>query len=155
MIKISNKLKALSTWMNSQNLFSAAKLIKKLAFNAFEQQIYSDDRGQWKAEEIVKFAEENSDLIWFSVDKLGEIAFMKSEGEEFDEVPGSPEFIERAMQTDLSYPIVVVIYNDGAFIADGNHRLWKAQAEGQKLIKGYLLTKEHLEEVPKFLEVDQ
>jgi len=73
---------------------------------------------------------------------------MPSPNEEFDEVPGSPEFVDRAMKTDLKYPITVIRYDDGDFIADGNHRLWKARAEGWKKISGYLLQSDDLVNIP-------
>ena len=62
------------------------------------------------------------------------------------ELPGHPEFTERANQTDLKYPIIVVKYPDGLFIADGVHRLWKANAENMEKIKAYVLDHDELEQ---------
>lgn len=113
-----------------------------------EGQSYSDNNGEWMVLDILDYAKKNSKLQFFSIDNLAEIAFQKSPYESFDEVPGSPEFINRAMKSDLKYPIIVVRYPDGDFIADGNHRLWKARSEGLKKIRGYLLKDEDLLNIP-------
>ena len=114
------------------------------AMVSFEEQRYSDDRGEWSVPDIIDYATENGKKMSFSVKSLAEIAFMPSPDEEFDEVPGSPEFVDRAMKTDLKYPITVIRYDDGDFIADGNHRLWKARAKGWEKISGYLLQSDDL-----------
>jgi len=117
--------------------------------NDFYSQIYSDSKGEWSVVDIVNWAENNAPMVVFNVEDLAEIAFMKSENEDFDEVPGSPEFVDRAMRSDLSYPITVIVYPDGDFIADGNHRLWKARELGQKTIRGYSLSEEDLMQIKK------
>lgn len=121
----------------------------KYAMVSFEEQKYSDDKGEWSVPDIVDYATNNGKKMSFSVDALAEIAFMPSPDEEGDEVPGSPEYVERAMKTDLKYPITVIRYDDGDFIADGNHRLWKARAKGWKKISGYLLQSDDLENIPQ------
>ena len=121
----------------------------KYAEMSFEEQKYSDDRGEWSVPDIVDYATENGKKMMFVVDDLAEIAFKPSPDEKGDEVPGSPEYIERAMKTDLKYPIIVIRYDDGDFIADGNHRLWKARQLGLKKIPGYLLQSDDLDDIPQ------
>ena len=116
---------------------------------AMNGQSYSDSHGEWSVQDIIALAEQKR-LQSFDTRELAEIAFMPSSEEEFDEVPGSPDFVRRAERSDLSYPIVVVQYNDGKFIADGNHRLWKAlHIEGRDKIDGFLLTEEELHSLPQ------
>ena len=113
---------------------------------SFEEHTYSDNFGEWLVLDIIKYIEEHDFPIYtFDVDILADTAFEKSPDEEGDEVPGSEEFIERAEKSDLSFPIITVIYDDGIFIADGNHRLWKAKhIEGDEFIDGYLITADEL-----------
>jgi hypothetical protein len=132
--------------LNLAQIF-CAKYAKEIT--PFEQQKYSDDRGEWNVPDIVDYAIENGKKKLFSVEALAEIAFQPSPDEEFDEIPGSHEFVDRAMKTDLNYPITVVRYDDGDFIADGNHRLWKARELNWKKIPGYLLQSEDLKNIPR------
>lgn len=111
-------------------------------------QTYSDNSGEYAVKDIVNYAYKKQ-LQNFSVDELAEIAFQHSSDEDFDEVPGSPAFVARAEKSDLKYPIVVIQYPDGKFIADGNHRLWKAKSLGMKAIKGYRITPQELHKLPK------
>lgn len=113
-----------------------------------EGQSYSDNNGEWLIIDILDYVKKHSKLLFFDVDSLSEVAFQESNNENFDEAPGTPEFIERAMRSDLKYPIIVVRYNDGDLIADGNHRLWKARAQGLKKIEGYLLYEKELLNIP-------
>ena len=61
-----------------------------------------------------------------------------SEHETGSDLPGHPEFIKRAQNASLGFPIILVKYPDGLWIADGVHRLWKANKEGLKTIRGYV-----------------
>lgn len=119
----------------------------------FEEQTYSDNFGEWLVIDIIKYIEENDFPIYtFDVDILADTAFENSPDEKGDEVPGSEEFVERAKKSDLSFPIVTVMYDDGIFVVDGNHRLWKAKhIEDDEFIDGYLITAKELHEnVPPF-----
>lgn len=118
----------------------------------FEQQKYSDNSGEWNVPDIVDYASENGTRVWFNIDDLAEIAFEPSPNEKRDDIPGSPEYIERAMKADLKYPIIVIRYDDGDFIADGNHRLWKARSLGWKKIMGYLIQSDDLRNIPQGVE---
>lgn len=108
-------------------------------------QIFSDDTGEYRIGDIMDYIEKaDIPLTAFPVDSLTDINLAASPEETGDQVPGSPEFVARAKHSDLSYPIIVVEYSDGRFIADGVHRLWKAYDTGMKKIKGYLITAEEL-----------
>jgi hypothetical protein len=74
--------------------------------------------------------------------------FEPSHYEDPDEIPGSPEFVERADKSDLSYPLIVIKYPDGLFIADGVHRLWKARDKGLKELDAYLIGHLDLKNIP-------
>ena len=74
----------------------------------------------------------------FSVDELAKNNLDPEEGAQTSDA--SPEdFKSRAHASDLQFPIVVVKYPDGLWIADGVHRTWKARQAGDKTIMGYLL----------------
>lgn len=114
----------------------------------FSKQIYSDNVGEWYVGDILSFIKEAEVPVdTFSVSYLAKLAFAPSEHEQFDEVPGSEEFEIRADESDLSFPIIVVEYGDESFIADGNHRLRKAQKLGLKSIRGYRLDNETLHKI--------
>lgn len=149
---IKGLIKKLNSYLYPNHVRSRISKLKEISkdakIKAFEDQKYSDNSGEWNVPDIVDYATENGKKMSFSIGDLAKIAFQPSEDEEFDEVPGSPEFIERAMKTDLKYPITVVRYDDGDFIADGNHRLWKARELGQKKIIGYLIQSDDLKKIP-------
>lgn len=114
----------------------------------FGEQTFSDSVGEWAVSTLSNFASEKP-LQEFCTEELAEIAFQRSSEEGFDETPGSPEFIERAKASDLNYPIIVVQYPDGKFVADGNHRLWKAkEILGKDTISGYLISEDELHALP-------
>ena len=83
----------------------------------------------------------------FDVDGLAQDQFEGAEEGSFDELPGSPEFVKRAMRSDLKHPIVVIRYQSGDVVVDGNHRLWKARELGLATINGYLIYPEDLEQI--------
>ena len=112
-------------------------------------QVYSDNEGEWKVGDILVWAETHAPMIEFNVEELAKLAFMPSPNEDFNETPGSPEFVARAERSDLRYPIVVVRYPDGDFIADGNHRLWKAYSRGMQTINGFLMSADELHLLPR------
>jgi len=117
------------------------KIIRIAEF--FYDQTYSDDYGEWKVPKIHEYAKKHGKRKLISIKKLLH-NLDPSPHESGDELPGSPEFIERANDSDLSYPIIVVKYPDGLFIADGVHRLWKAKEEELTTIKSYLIDSSEL-----------
>jgi hypothetical protein len=115
----------------------------------YYDQIFEDAGGAWKVPDIKHYINMMSiQPQALSVSKLAINNLKPGEEEAEDELPGHPEFIERADQTDLEFPIMVIRYPDGDWICDGVHRLWKARAKGMKTIEGYLITKNQLDEIP-------
>ena len=110
-----------------------------------EDQTFSDDKGTYSVPKIVKYAKENKKLEQLPLEPLLH-NLEPSPYETGHELPGHPDFIARANQTDLKWPIIVVSYPDGLFIADGVHRLWKARSEDMNQIKAYVLDRDELEQ---------
>lgn len=116
---------------------------------SFQGQIYSDSTGEYKVEDVLQYiVSMNMEPQLLKVSDLVDVNFKPSPDEIADEVPGSPEFIERAERADLTYPIIAVEYPDGVFIVDGVHRLWKAAATNMENISTFLLTPEDLKNIP-------
>lgn len=111
------------------------------------KQIYSDNNGEWSVDDIIEYAKTPA-VIDIPIEML-EHNLEPSENEIADEVPGSSEFIERAEKSDLRYPIIVIAYPDGMWIADGVHRLWKAKSMKKGSIRGYIIAHEVLAFLPK------
>lgn len=116
----------------------------------------------WKVGDIHDYVAGRGYPMQIPVDLLEEDNLQMSPEDVADEVVGSPEFIERALQSDLSFPIIVVRYPpssrdpDGAlFIADGVHRLWKAIDEGNEFIDGYVIEQDDLWEIPYHTSIEQ
>ncbi len=62
-----------------------------------------------------------------------------------DEAVGSADWKARADQADMKYPILVVRSKGGEiWVADGNHRLWRAYKQGQRYIKAYVVDEAEL-----------
>ena len=133
--------------MKIQKMQELCSYFLKLA--SFGDQIFSDNFGEWKIKDILLYVKDNVKTEYLDVEELAKIAFQPSPEEEPEDIPGSPEFVERAAKSNIKYPIIVIRYNDGDFVADGNHRLWKAKSLGMKKIKGYLITDKILHTLPK------
>ena len=110
-----------------------------------EDQTFSDDKGNYSVPKIVKYAKENKKLEHLPLEPLLH-NLEPSPYETGHELPGHPDFIARANKTDLKWPIIVVSYPDGLFIADGVHRLWKARSEDMNQVKAYVLDRDELEQ---------
>ena len=130
--------------MSSTITSLSQKLRNLITASNWKTQSFTDSSGAYKVIDISNYVKEHSSLVDFNVAKLAEGAFQPSKEESYDEVQGSPKFVERAMESDLSFPIIVIRYPDEDFLADGNHRLWKANTLGHKTIKGYLLSEKDL-----------
>lgn len=118
----------------------------------FEEQIYGDNDGEYRVIDIQNYAfEKKIPIQEFDVKELAKnnLQVSPEDWENPEEMPGSPKFTEIANKTDLTYPILVIQYPDGLWIADGVHRLYKAQQSGLKTIKGQLLHKKDLKDIPK------
>ena len=110
-----------------------------------EDQTFSDNNGTYSVPQIVNYATQNKLIQNLPIEPLLH-NLEPSPHESGSELPGHPEFIERAEQTELKYPIIVVQYQDGLFIADGVHRLYKANSKNHKNIKAYLINQNELEQ---------
>jgi hypothetical protein len=110
-----------------------------------EDQTFSDNNGTYSVPKIVHYATENKKIKEIPMSKLLH-NLEPSPHESGSELPNHPEFIERANQTDLKYPIIIVKYPDGLFIADGVHRLYKAHSQNQQTMKSYVLNQNELEQ---------
>ena len=110
-----------------------------------EDQTFSDNNGTYSVPKIVNYAKEHKKIKEIPMSKLLH-NLEPSPHESGSELPNHPEFIERANQTDLKYPIIIVKYPDGLFIADGVHRLYKANTLNQKTMKSYVLNQNELEQ---------
>jgi hypothetical protein len=122
----------------------------------WRDQVFTDtshdgQKFSWRVGDIYDYVDGRGYPIQIPVELLEEDNLQMSPEDVADEVIGSPEFIARAQESDLSYPIIVVRYPpsrrdpDGAlFIADGVHRLWKAIDEGHEFIDGFLIEQDDL-----------
>ena len=119
-------------------------IYKQSAF--FFDQTFSDDKGTWNVPDIFNYAKEHGKFINIPIEKLLH-NLEPSPNESGDDLPGHPEFIERANRSDLSYPIIVVSYPDGLWIADGVHRLWKSRDEGIRSVPSYLISSDDLDKI--------
>lgn len=108
-----------------------------------EDQTFSDSNGTYNVKQLIDFATKNKKIQNINIKEL-EHNLEPSEHETGDELPGDPAFIARANKADLKYPIVVVKYNDGLWIADGVHRLWKAKHLKRSHIRGYVIDQSEL-----------
>ena len=125
------------------------KTAEKEHVKPWNQQIYSDDTGEYNVGDIHAHARRNGKLQSFKIKDLEELNFQPSVNEHATDQPGSAQFVSRALKTDLSRPIHVVRYPDGDFIADGVHRLWHARSKGHTAIKGYLIDSKTLPAIKK------
>lgn len=103
----------------------------------YSEQEFSDRNGVYSVGKMIEFAEKNKKPQNIKIKKLLH-NLEPSEHETGSDLPGHPEFIKRAQNASLKFPIIVVKYPDGLWIADGVHRLWKATEEGQETIRGYI-----------------
>ena len=125
----------------------------------FHDQTYSDGDQSWKVPEIEKYAKEHGRKEKISIEEL-ERHLEPTDEESTDERPDSPEFAERAMKADLSYPIIAIDYggdrgpdgwladyDKGIWIADGVHRIFKAKHSGRKAVDALIITDEELNNI--------
>lgn len=125
----------------------------------FHDQTYSDGDQSWNVPEIEKYAKEHGRKEKISIEEL-ERHLEPTDEESTDERPDSPEFAERAMKADLSYPIIAIDYggdrgpdgwladyDKGIWIADGVHRIFKAKHSGRKTVDALIITDEELNNI--------
>ena len=116
---------------------------KQFIENKFEDQQFTDQDGAYSVIDLIDYAQKNKKPEEIEVKELMH-NLEPSPEETGSDVPGSPEFIARAEKASLEFPILVIKYSDGLWIADGVHRLWKAVQQKQNYIKGYILNKDEI-----------
>jgi hypothetical protein len=133
--------------MNDRKFASLERCLRKLAENKsdhkMEDQIFSDVNGNYLVRDLVNFAVRTKKVQRVAIDQLLH-NLEASPDETGDELPGHPEFVERARHASLKYPIIIVKYDDGLWVADGVHRLWKANNNGDETIKAYIIDEKEL-----------
>lgn len=112
----------------------------------FFDQTFSDETGTWRVPDLHEYAVENGKKVSIPISKLMN-NLEPSDHERGEDLPGHPLFIIRANDADLKFPILVVEYPDGLWIADGVHRLWKAKQKKRKNIDAYLIKNDELKKI--------
>lgn len=110
-----------------------------------------DETEEWSVPELITWAEDNIRPRGLPVAGLA-AANIENDIGQADEPLDSPEFHDRAMASDLEYPIIVI--NDGGelTVADGLHRLFKARELGERVISAYVIDREDLDNIPRQMQ---
>jgi hypothetical protein len=114
----------------------------------WKAQEFDDHRGSWKVGDIYDYAKNITYPTPLNVKALADNNLEERPWETTTDA-NEKDFISRALDTNLDYPIIVVNYPDGVFIADGVHRLWKARELGYDTIMGYVIDFSALENIPQ------
>jgi len=124
------------------------QLIREAASTAisWREQDFGDARGTWRVGDLYDYAVQRYNLLPISISVLEKNNLDDEEQTTSDE--SEEDYIERAMTADLDYPIIVVSYPDGLWIADGTHRAWKSRELGIPRMKGWILDWEEILDVP-------
>jgi hypothetical protein len=112
----------------------------------WKAQEFDDQRGSWKVGDIYEYAKNITYPTPLNVKALADNNLEERPWETTTDA-NEKDFISRALDSNLDYPIIVVNYPDGVFIADGVHRLWKARELGYDTIMGYVIDSESLEDI--------
>jgi len=106
---------------------------------------------EWSVPELITWAEDNIRPRGLPVASLA-ADNLDDDVHQADEPLDSPEFHDRAMASDLGYPIIVI--NDGGelIVADGLHRLFKARELGERVISAYVIDREDLDNIPRQMQ---
>ena len=115
----------------------------------FLDQSYSDKDGEYRVADIFNLVQTlNRPVVNFPIDDLlNNLEPSPEDEEDSDTYPGSTALNERAAKADLQYPIIIIKYPDGYWIADGVHRLHKAVELKHKTIKAYVLQHSELKKL--------
>ena len=112
----------------------------------WREQEFSDARGTWKVGDLHDYAKNTYEM------RLIPVGVLESNNLDHDEQnpshPGFKAFVKRAMESDPDKEIIVIRYPDGLWIADGNHRTWKARELGQQMMMGWILDWEEILDIP-------
>lgn len=107
------------------------------------QSFSSNDGPEFSVKQLFDFAKQTTKLTLMPVQSLADTEFSGNQHAS-DEPDDSPEFTERAMRSDLSFPILVGKEGNEFHVIDGRHRLFKAMKENIKYIKAYVIDMENL-----------
>jgi peptide methionine sulfoxide reductase MsrB len=142
------KVKSIREWVAKRR---RTKKPKKDAAARWMNQVFTDNNKEYKVSDIHQFINDNRIAVSeLSIATLAETNLKPSPQDTYTsgDYPGSPKFVERAERASLTFPIIVIQYPDGMFIADGVHRLWKARALGHSIIKGHVISEDDLHQIP-------
>lgn len=112
------------------------------------QQVFEDNNGSWKVGDIYQYAKNRSFPGPLNVKALADNNLEERPWETTTDT-SMEQFVRRALDSNLDYPIIAINYPDGVFIADGVHRLWKARELGYDTIEGYMIDSSALEDIPQ------
>lgn len=112
----------------------------------WQEQVFGDARGTWRVGDLFDYAANGYDLQEILISDLEENNLDSDEHMTTD--TSKKDYVIRAMAANLDYPIIVVNYPDGPWIADGTHRAWKARALGVPYLMGWILDWEEILDVP-------
>ena len=113
---------------------------------SWREQQFGDDRGAWKVGDLHDYASDRYNLRTILVRDLEENNLDSSEQTTSD--ADHDAYVSRALASDTEFPILVIRYPDGLWIADGTHRTWKARELGQRALRGWILDWEEILDVP-------
>ena len=91
----------------------------------WQEQVFGDARGTWLVGDLFDYASNRYDLQEILISDLEENNL--NDGGQTTTDTSKKDYVSRAMAANLDYPIIVVSYPDGPWIADGTHRAWKAR----------------------------
>lgn len=119
---------------------------------SFNKQTYSyaHEGPEYSVPLLYRYAQEHMGIISIPTDLLVHNVRVES-GVSADEPVDSPAFRRRAMQSDLSYPILLHKIDNKYWAIDGNHRIMKADEFKKKYMKAYVF----VGNLPAMAEVDR
>ena len=120
----------------------AAAMRSKPISQYVNTQTFSDSDGEYSVADLLALAQRQPSQRIPMTDLLHNLE--PSPYESGEELPGDPAFVARAQRSDRRHPGIAVKYPDGVFLADGVHRLWKANAAGKSTFPAYVLTQTQL-----------
>jgi hypothetical protein len=112
----------------------------------WREQVFGDARGTWLVGDLFDYASNRYNLQQILVSYLEENNL--NDGGQTTTDASEEDYVSRAMAANLDYPIIVVNYPDGPWIADGTHRAWKARALDVPYVMGWILDWEEILDVP-------
>jgi hypothetical protein len=122
--------------------------------NHFDQSLYTINGKNYKVSEIAAWAKKNLRLVALKISDI-QSKYIDSKNLFIDVEEGS-EWYKRSMDSNLSFPILVLENPDGKWeIIDGNHRVWKAWKSGMNTINSYLIDSNSLPKIGEDVKVAQ